>query len=144
MILPVSWTITSNDPDEPIITTTVDLAVGVSFSDIILENAIRDALGIFFGILTPTDMANLTSLTATNLGITDLTGLDTAVNLTFLDLGFNQIRDLSPLLGLTLLDQLWLENNQITDIGALAGLVNLRDDLLLPARVCECRIISST
>ncbi len=124
-------TITSNDPDEPIITTTVDLAVGVSFPDIILENAIRDALGIFFGILTPADMANLTSLTATNLGITDLTGLDTAVNLTFLDLGFNQIRDLSPLLGLTLLGQLWLENNQITDIGALAGLVNLRDDLFV-------------
>ena len=105
-----------------------DASAQTPIPDSALESAIRDELGKPTGNLTSSDMATLTSLTATSLNIADLTGLEAAVNLTFLDLGFNQISNLSPLSGLTQLGQLWLENNLITDIGVLAVLVNLRDD----------------
>lgn len=46
------------------------------------------------------EMAQLTTLNADGLGISDLTGLEAAVNLVSLDLRNNQITDTSPLVGL--------------------------------------------
>lgn len=82
-----------------------------------------------------------TTLVATNLGITDLTGLEACTSFTDLNLGRNQISDLAPLSGLTSLISLDLgygcnpmacgleypfpTTNLITDISPLAGLVNL-------------------
>ncbi|HBA65222.1 MAG TPA: hypothetical protein DCZ48_03415, partial [Methylococcaceae bacterium] len=47
------------------------------------------------------EMAQLTTLNADGLGISDLTGLEAAINLANLDLRNNQITDISPLDGLT-------------------------------------------
>ncbi len=68
---------------------------------------------------------HLTSLTAINKGIVNLTGLEHATDLQFLILPQNKIHDLSPLSGLTGLVYLTLESNQISDISPLSGLVNL-------------------
>ncbi len=61
--------------------------------------------------LTRGDMAGLTSLTAENMGISDLTGLEWATNLTFADLQNNNITSIAPLSGLTNLTTLeWAGN----------------------------------
>ncbi len=99
----------------------------VDIPDNALESAIRDTLGKPGDDLTEADLASLTFLTAAELDINDISGLEAAVNLTDLDLSFNQINDLSLLSGLTVLTSLNVEENQISDIRALAGLINLRD-----------------
>jgi PKD repeat protein len=63
--------------------------------------------------LTSDDMANLTTLIAPGLGITDLTGLEWAVNLTTLDLSNNNISSTASLAGLTKLTYLNLDGNPI-------------------------------
>ncbi|RKY07720.1 MAG: hypothetical protein DRP66_06085 [Planctomycetota bacterium] len=75
-------------------------------------------------------MANLHSLTANNLGIWDLTGLEYATEVNELHLSGNLISDLSPISALTNLIYLYLNDNQITDISAVSSLVNL-DTLFL-------------
>ena len=70
-------------------------------------------------------MLQLTQLRATDIGITDLTGLEYAINLNTLDLGNNGIRDVRPLAGLIALSRLSLWNNQVEDITPLANLTNL-------------------
>ena len=114
-----------------------------------LRTAVREALNLNADdTLTTQKMLDLTALTATDKGITDITGLEYATNLTSLEiwrnqisdltplealtrltrltLGRNQISDLSPLESLTRLTHLGLFHNQITDISSLTGLVNLR------------------
>ncbi len=99
----------------------------VVFGDPRLESAIRATLGIAQPLpISRTDMLGLTSLSARGLGITDLTGLETALNLSLLRLDDNEISNLWPLAGLTqLTDGLSLNNNQVSDISALSGLTNL-------------------
>ncbi|MCL0048165.1 leucine-rich repeat domain-containing protein, partial [Dehalococcoidia bacterium] len=98
----------------------------VIFPDPNLEAAIRDELGIGPGVgIYRSHLERLTELSASNRGISVLTGLEYAVNLTWLGLGDNQISDISPLSGLINLRVLGLEENQITDISTLSGLVNL-------------------
>ena len=70
-------------------------------------------------------MATLTSLTAQDASISNLTGLETATNLTTLKLGDNSISDISALAGLTNLTELQLWDNQISNISILASLTNL-------------------
>jgi hypothetical protein len=97
----------------------------VTFADLNLEAAVREALGKPTGEITTEDMASLTILDASNRGIQDLTGLEHAVNLDRLNLWQNQLTDISPLAGLTSLTKLKLYRNQLTDISPLAGLTNL-------------------
>ena len=75
----------------------------VLFKDANLEKAIRDALGIPTELLKKEDLAGLTSLNLHNLGITNLSGLESCTNLTSINLGDgkNKASDLSPLAGLT-------------------------------------------
>jgi hypothetical protein len=89
-----------------------------------LKLAIQQALGI--AEPQPEDMLALTYLSASDMGIKDLTGLEYAVNLRALYLSWNQIADISPLAGLTNLEDLDINNNRCSDIGPLSGLVNLR------------------
>lgn len=97
----------------------------VYFADANLKAAVEAKLGDITNP-TPLQMLNLTSLYATDLEITDLTGLEYATNLLYLDLGANDITDLSPLSGLTKLQELGLGSNQnLTFIYPLAGLTNL-------------------
>ena len=120
----------------------------VSIPDANLGAAIRANLGLSASAdITESDMLDLTTLTAPESQISDLTGLEHAKNLKYVKLMDNQISDLTPiagatrlkslliknnrivdlnpLAGLTLLSELWLWTNQITDLSPLAGLRNL-------------------
>jgi len=104
----------------------------VNFPDPALENAIRNALGIF----SPTNIyqTNLSSATFTNFsasgqGIQQLTGLEYATNLTTLqiqgNIGSAGITNVTPLAQLKGLRHLDIAFNQFTNASALSGLTNL-------------------
>ncbi len=116
----------------------VTSAQTVSIADPNLRQAIEAALGKASGApITTAEMAILIELRAPNAGISDLTGLETAVNLQRLYLGHeyvsaegrfinsNTISDLTPLSGLTQLTLLDLDGNAISEVTALSGLANL-------------------
>jgi len=98
----------------------------VTFADPNLEAAIREAIGKPTGPIYPSDLEGLTSLSASEKNIADLTGLECATSLTSLGLDDNQISNVSPLANLTSLQQLWLGDNQISDISPLANLTSLQ------------------
>jgi hypothetical protein len=98
----------------------------VTFADPNLEAAIREAIGKPTGPIYPSDLEGLTSLSASEKNIADLTGLECATSLTSLDLDDNQISNVSPLANLTSLQQLWLGDNQISDISPLSNLTSLQ------------------
>ena len=105
---------------------TATQVISVNIPDANLRAKIESALGKTSGDpITATEMATLTSLTAQDARITNLTGLETATNLTTLKLGNNTISNISALSGLTSLTELHLWDNQLSNISALAGLTNL-------------------
>ena len=82
--------------------------------------------------ITPTDMQTIKILNAANNGITELTGLESAINLEVLDLSNNNTSnnismDVNPLAGLTKLKKLDISDNNISDVSPLAGLINLKE-----------------
>ena len=99
-----------------------------------LRTAVRSALSIANGdTLTQTDMEDLTSLTARNSQISNITGLEHATTLTSLNLRDNDIVTITALSGLTSLETLKLKGNDIVTITALSELtsltlLNLRDN----------------
>ena len=103
-----------------------DTAEVVSIPDPNLRAKVEAVLRVTPGsTLTASDMARLTSLSAQNANISNLTGLEGATKLTHLTLGFNSVSDISPLSGLTNLIDLDFQDNSISDISSLAGLTNL-------------------
>ena len=91
-----------------------------------LRTAVRSALSLGNNdTLTQAGMANLTTLTARNAQISNLTGLEHATNLTSLDLRDNTISNISALSGLTNLESLRLKGNNISSVSALSGLTSL-------------------
>jgi Leucine-rich repeat (LRR) protein len=98
-------------------------AAPVYIPDTNLKAAIEAKLGI------PNPDANqmllLTHLDANSLGISDLTGLETALNLKHLRADLNLITILSPLHGLTKLEYLNLNDNNITNISPLECLASI-------------------
>lgn len=127
----------------------------IVFNDSKLEMAVREAVGKPSGSLSPSDVIKLNSLNASNLYISELSGIEQLQSLTSLDLshdpeksegggitnleplakstllrelrlGNNKIHDISPLASLTSLQVLELSNNQIVDISPLASLVSLK------------------
>lgn len=105
-------------------------SVVVHFNDPNLEQVIRDVLGKPTGDIYDADMATLTSLTAHEKNITDLTGLEYAINLTQLDLTDNQISHINALAHLTRLKKLNFFINQLSDITSLQNLTNLTELVL--------------
>ena len=98
----------------------------VTIPDPNLRAKIETALGKAPGApISAAEMATLTSLSAQDASISNLTGLETATNLTTLKLGNNAITNISALSGLTNLTELQLWDNQITNLSSLAGLTNL-------------------
>ena len=100
----------------------------VAIPDANLRAAIAAALGKVIGApITVDDMETLTWLKVDfDAGISDLTGLEYATNLENLWLENNSITDISPLSGLTNLTVLSLWNNSIMgNISSLSGLTNL-------------------
>ena len=115
-------------PDLPleIFSGTTTQVVAVNIPDANLRAKIETTLGKTAGDpISAAEMATLTSLSAGDASISNLTGLETATNLTTLKLGNNNISDISAIAGLTKLTELQLWDNTITNISALAGLTNL-------------------
>ena len=109
-----------------VISATAPQVTGINIPDANLRAKIESALGKTSGDpITAAEMATLTSLTAQDARITNVTGLETATNLTTLKLGNNTISNISALSGLTSLTELHLWDNQLSNISALAGLTNL-------------------
>ena len=102
-------------------------AVAVKIPDAGLRDAIAAALAKQPGdAITDEDMATLTTLSATDRGIVDLTGLRHATNLRNLDLDRNAILDVSELGELSALTDLSLAGNAVADARPLARLGGLR------------------
>ena len=98
----------------------------VSIPDPNLAAAIREALGhLPRQQITTFEIARLQSLTATNRGITDLTGLEHAVAIEYLDLWNNQIQDITPLSSLQQLRELYLGSNLINDTTPVSRLMQI-------------------
>jgi internalin A len=70
-------------------------------------------------VILAQELRKLTGLRATNLGISDLTGLECALRLETLGLAGNAITELSPLRSITGIRQLELSNNKVTDLSVL-------------------------
>jgi Leucine-rich repeat (LRR) protein len=89
----------------------------VTFPDAKLEAAIRTAVNKSSGTITSDDMKNLTSLSASQGGIQDLTGIEYANKLADLRLDSNQISDISPLVanvGISSGDLVDIQNNPLS------------------------------
>ncbi|EJA0791820.1 MucBP domain-containing protein [Listeria monocytogenes] len=67
-------------------------------------------------IVTQADLNKITTLTANNKGITDLTGMDLLVKATTINLNNNRIIDISPLTLLPNLVKLYLSDNQVSTV----------------------------
>jgi len=91
----------------------------------------------------PVHMLALTSLDASDSGISDLTGLQAAANLTRLVLANNAISDINALSELGSLTELDLYVNQVSDISALAGLDNLTRLSLTRNQITDISPLSS-
>ena len=104
----------------------------VEFADADLATAIREALDLDTGDgvdilkIPKAPLAKLTTLGASSIFLTDLTGLEHATQLISLSLG-GKISDISPLAELTELRELVLSGNEISDISPLAELTELRE-----------------
>ena len=117
----ITVTINVTDAAEPLTATTA-----IDIPDPNLRAKIEAALGKTSGDpISTAEMETLTTLSAQDAGITNLTGLETATNLTHLYLWGNTIMDISTVAGLTKLTHLYLHENTISDISAVAGLTNL-------------------
>ena len=97
----------------------------VNFPDPNLESAIRTAIGKPTGDIYESDLAGLTQLVASMLGISELTGIEHCTHLRTVYMPFNQISDLAPLSGLTSLTYIELRQNQISDLSPLSALTAL-------------------
>ena len=87
-------------------------------------------------------MLTLTTLDASNRGISDLGGLHYATNLTGLNLDSNALTDITPIAGLTNLTELDLASNPISDFRPLASLTNLTRLILLDTQMTDASALS--
>ena len=121
----------SDDLPLEVISSSAPQVTGVNIPDANLRAKIETALSKASGDpISAAEMETLTSLTAQDASISNLTGLETATNLTTLKLGNNTISNISALTGLTNLTELQLWDNTISDISAVSGLTNLTQLLL--------------
>jgi Leucine-rich repeat (LRR) protein len=113
----------------------------IYFIDENLKIAVEEQLGI--SDPTPNDMLTLISLHADDRGITNLAGLEYAENLQELYLRRNQqITDISALDGLVDLEYLFLGLTQVSDISPLTSLTKLRDLRLWNTRINDISALS--
>lgn len=93
--------------------------------------------------LIEADVANLSTIQAGGLGITNLAGLEKCQNLASLDLPKNQISDLGPLKGLAKIQYLNLAENQIADTTPLGAISALQYIELSRNRVKDLKPLSA-
>lgn len=103
---------------------TIDNPTPIEIHDVNLLNAINNALGIDGSteVINSSNILSLEELDASGLGITDLSGLESAKNLSLLDLSDNNIKDVAPLSSLDNLNGLFLNNNNIIDLSPVANI----------------------
>jgi len=101
------------------------VAEGVAFPDLVLRSCVANALDKQAIYYTNAELATLTSLDCSNLGIYDLAGMENLTGLTSLNLSYNPLTDLTPLSTLTGLTSLNIEHTTLTELDGLGQLVNL-------------------
>ncbi|MBC5997319.1 hypothetical protein EAI30_03120 [Romboutsia ilealis] len=103
---------------------TIDNPTPIEIRDVNLVSAINNALGIDGSteVINSSNILSLEELDASNLGITDLSGLESAKNLSLLNLSDNNIKDVTPLSSLDNLNGLFLNNNNIIDLSPVANI----------------------
>ena len=106
-----------------IILGSVAFAQAVDIPDRNLRQAVRDAMD--GAPITQTTMQGLTELYADDIGIIDLTGLESAVNLVVLSIFSNPIADLTPIANLQKLEHLAIAACSLSDIHAVSRLTSL-------------------
>ena len=116
-----------------LLVSSVSLAVPVFFADPNLKAAVEAKLGITGP--DATQMLLLTSLDANHLGISDLTGIQTATNLTILRLSNNHLGNIDLLAGLTKMKYLYMDGNP--SINSLLALADMNDLRYLKAFNCS-------
>lgn len=113
-------------------TQTSDCTVNAAtYADCMPDTALATAIAASAGkqsddIITDADIAAITSVSARDAGIADLTGIDTFVALETVELYNNKIVDITPIGKLTALQKLGLGDNEIADIQALSSLESLK------------------
>lgn len=107
----------------------------VHFADAALKAAVEDELWVWDP--TPTDMLGLVDLNAASRGVAHLGGLEYATNLQTLVLRWNRLSDVSALAALVNLQYLDIHDNQIRDLTPLAGLGDLRTLVLRFNRISD-------
>ena len=117
-------------------------APAAAFTEPEVEAAVREALGIPDAPLTRDDLASVTRLDLSGIGLSNLGDLRQLTGLERLYLNDNAISDLSPLSGLASLRVLNLEYNDISDLGPLAGLSSLNRLMLRGNRVQDVAPLS--
>jgi len=124
--------------------TAIGYSPPVQAADPLLEQAIRTRIRKPSDDLTECDLASVTYLDASNLGISDLGGIEHCTELRTLSLQGNELSsdDLVSLSGLTKLVSLDLADNDITDAGLarIAGLTSLRSLSLSGNRITDARL----
>jgi Leucine-rich repeat (LRR) protein len=109
----------------------------VTFVDPRLEAAVRNKLGKTTGVITPQDMANLTTLDASSDSIASLDGIECFPNLADINFGSGElgssITELAPLRYLKKLTKVDLSGNPLKSLEPLGKLPNLQDLSLLGA-----------
>jgi hypothetical protein len=96
----------------------------VYFADARLKAAVEEELEISDPNIT--DMLSLTCLDAGHMGIANIAGLEYAKNLKYLDLEDNHISDISSLSGLLQLTELELQGNPLNTAGYCSVLPSIR------------------
>jgi len=125
------WTGSVSSTDNPVLVTmdadkNVTAHFGIHFPDAYLQAAVESVLGFAADTpVLPSHMESLTYFAADGLGIADLTGLEYAVNLNVLNVENNDLSDLSAVAGMTQLEELWAANNKFDDTSNLAVLQGL-------------------
>ena len=117
----------------------------VYFADPNLEAAVRTQLVPPIPAvqsITQADMLTLATLDASNLGITDLGGLEYATNLTALNLDSNALANISPIASLTNLTELDLASNPISDFTPLSSLTNLTRLIVLDTGMTDASALT--
>ena len=121
-----SVSVSDADTPEPEADTPLDLSPQVSIPDVNLRTVVREALELEEDDpLTQQKMQELTRVSAPNLDIRDLSGLEHAIRLIELDMPQNLITDITPLTNLTTLTRIVLNENYISNITPLTWLTRL-------------------
>ncbi|MBC1904798.1 KxYKxGKxW signal peptide domain-containing protein, partial [Listeria innocua] len=119
-------------------------AINVVFPDAKLAEVIRVKLGkaSVSNTVTQSDLDSISTLSANNKRIANISGMEHLINLTDLRLDYNQLSDISVLSGLTNLTSLNLRDNQLSDISVLSGLTNLTSLDLNNTQLSDISVLS--